>query len=125
MGDGFDGPEFNKAKDDSGSSVIPFPQESKPKPKHGDMLLRAHELLTVDRESERGDPRPVYEVAAVICQVLGYPLRAADIALVMVAVKLARERAGGHHPDNATDAAAYLDIYEYLHPPPDNKPLSG
>lgn len=76
----------------------------------GELLEKAHALLTGDRQAERGDAGPNMRRAARIAyELTGKVLTAYDVAMIMVAVKLARQ-AAKRGPDNLVDAAAYLDI---------------
>jgi len=78
----------------------------------GAVLSTAHALLTGDRAQQYGDPRPNYQLAAKLANLLtDLELTERDIYWIMIAVKLARE-ANMHGSDNLIDAAAYMDMLE-------------
>lgn len=82
----------------------------------GDVLQRAHSLLTGDRNEERGDPTPIYQCAAEIYSAwTGQFADAGNMIEMMIAVKMAREKLSKkHNADNAVDCAAYWDIYAHI-----------
>jgi len=82
----------------------------------GDILQEAHETLNGDRAEEYGDPAENFARAATIAsELLGRVIRPADVAAVMVAVKLGRA-ARKPKRDTLVDAAAYLSIWYHLTP---------
>ena len=85
---------------------------------YGDTLRQALSHLCGDRDEVRGDPALVYHRAADIATAIaGKGFSPADVIVVLLAAKLAREKVGRHDPDNYVDAAAYVDILAYLNEP--------
>ena len=82
-------------------------------PKLGDLLQEAHTLLTQERQQDYGDPRPNYQRAAKLAALLtDLDLTERDIYVILVCVKLSRERSLQAH-DNRADAAAYIAMLDY------------
>lgn len=77
------------------------------------ILLKAHDLVNGDRAQAYGDPGTNFQRWADILRPLGIVLTPYQLALVMVAGKLARQT---HAPkeDNLVDAAGYLEIASRL-----------
>ena len=91
---------------------------SKPRTLRGEILDRARRLTEGERSALYGEPKENFRLTAEIFNALApqrrWPLTPGDVALVMVANKLARfvtwrgdPRA---HEDTFVDAAAYLAI---------------
>lgn len=87
---------------------------------HRSILLEAHELVHGDRGQAYGPPAEDFETAAEIATAMlrrkglladGATLEAADIPLIMIAVKLSREC---YRPkrDNRVDIAGYAETME-------------
>jgi len=69
--------------------------------------------LSVDRGKFYGTAKDNLERTAEVCRAFGLDLKAKDIALIMAANKMARER-NVHKHDNLVDMINYLAIYESL-----------
>ena len=77
----------------------------------GDILRTADKLTHGDRNAAYGDPVDNYRhTASITNSILGTKLTAHEMALAMVAVKLARLAKNPGHKDSYIDAAAYLGI---------------
>lgn len=75
----------------------------------------AAEILSGPRTEDYGDPRDTHErIAAMWSVIFGTEISAHQVALAMVALKLARLIASGKQ-DSYTDMAGYLAIAESLH----------
>ena len=81
-----------------------------------DVLREAERLTHGDRNAVYGPPEEDYErVVGIFRAITGIPLTAADGALFMLAVKLARiakhHAADTVHKDSVVDACGYLWVY--------------
>ena len=80
-------------------------------PKEETILQEAQRLVYGDRNASYGDFTVNMEnTANIVNAVLGIKLKASDMAMIMVCVKLAREK-NAFKRDTATDACGYLDGY--------------
>lgn len=80
----------------------------------GETAQRAAHLVSKERQEEYGDPEQVFGCAANIATLLtGVSHTVHDVILVMIAVKLAREKEA-HKADNLIDLAGYADILNYI-----------
>jgi len=81
------------------------------------ILETAKELLNGDRAKAYGDVVENFEAIAAVSNVLlrrkGKKLDVEDIAIVLVALKMARE-GNMHKDDNLIDGAAYLNILSIM-----------
>ena len=81
------------------------------------VLDRAKELLNGDRAKAYGDVvenfKAIRDVANVMLRKKGVVLDLEDIAIVLVALKIARE-GNAHSFDNLVDGAAYLNILNIM-----------
>ena len=82
-------------------------------------VLAEAEAATKDREGDYGSPRKNFERIAAIWNVIlaekfgddyDYEISAADVAMMMVAVKLARLIETPDHDDSAVDLAGYAAL---------------
>lgn len=85
----------------------------------GRVLLHAHDIINGQRQQQYGNPEDSFsEIAALWNWWLGtrlnVPLTAQDVAMMMTAMKLAREKNGAGKTDNVADACGYLGLYEDL-----------
>jgi hypothetical protein len=84
----------------------------------GSVLLEAEELINGDRSAAYGTPEDNFRRWANLCWASDREgikhLTPADLAMVMVLGKLARET-NAHRRDNLVDAAAYIDIFRQVH----------
>lgn len=91
-----------------------YPVEARPFTLRGDILRTADKLTHGDRNAAYGDPVDNYRHTAAIANAivgpLTGPITAQQMALLMVAVKLARLAKNTEHKDSYIDAAAYLGI---------------
>ena len=83
----------------------------------GDVLGRALALVTGDRAAQHGDKMDNMANIARLAQAWldiradpGAPLSAADAAVMMILVKLARTQSGAFNPDDWIDAAGYCAV---------------
>ena len=85
----------------------------------GRVLLHAHDIINGQRQQQYGNPEDSFsEIAALWNWWLGprlnAPLTEQDVAMMMTAMKLAREKNGAGKTDNVVDACGYLGLYEDL-----------
>jgi hypothetical protein len=74
-------------------------------------IRRALEIVTGDRQRDYGDPVECHARAAGLVHLMtGLDLTPRDVAMVLVAVKLARLRHDPGHEDSIVDAIGYLGI---------------
>jgi hypothetical protein len=78
--------------------------------------LDAHALVHGVRRKEYGPVRDSFQWVADLANVVlpGKDLSPEDIALLMICVKLARER-HSHKRDNLVDLCGYADLLQQLH----------
>ena len=85
--------------------------------KRGRVLLRALDIINGQRQQQYGNPEDSFpEIAHLwnwwLGSRLNAPLTAQDVAMMMTAMKLAREKNGAGKSDNVADACGYLGLYE-------------
>lgn len=85
----------------------------------GRVLLHAHDIINGQRQQQYGIPEDSFSEIAVLWNWwlgtrLNAPLTAQDVAMMMTAMKLAREKNGAGKIDNVADACGYLGLYEDL-----------
>lgn len=83
----------------------------------GQALLKAHTVINGEREQQYGAPEDSFpEIAHQwnwwLKDKLTKPITAADAAMMMGLMKLARERGGAGKQDNVVDCAGYLGLYD-------------
>lgn len=83
----------------------------------GRVLLEAHNIINGERQQRYGKPEDTFtEIAELwsgyLCDKLEGCLTAADVAMMLTLMKLAREKNGAGDPDNIRDACGYLALYE-------------
>jgi hypothetical protein len=82
--------------------------------KLGEASQEAHSLITTDRQDAYASPDVNFgRISDLFYALSGIRLKPKDIALLMLAVKLARNR-HKYKEDNIVDAIGYLDIYNTL-----------
>lgn len=75
------------------------------------ILHIAADLISGDRAKTHGDLRVCHErIAALWSAYLGQTLTGADVARLMVLLKVARSRVGSENPDDYIDMAGYAGI---------------
>lgn len=80
----------------------------------GETAKIAQELITGDRQESYDCPAENFaRISNIYFSISGMRLQPKEIALLMVAVKLGRNR-HSQDPDNIIDAIGYLDIYNSL-----------
>ena len=84
-------------------------------------VLAAAEATVKDREGDYGSPRKNFERIAALWNVIlagklghDYEISAADVAMMMVAVKLARLIETPDHDDSAVDLAGYAALLQEI-----------
>lgn len=84
--------------------------------KRGKVLLHAHQIINGERQDAYGNPEDTFgEIAELWNWWLdgdNAPITAADVAMMMTLMKIARERGGAGKTDNIVDACGYLGLYE-------------
>lgn len=76
-----------------------------------EVLEKALELTSGDRAKQHGDKYDNHaNVAALWSAFLDVPVTPAQVALMMVLVKVARTKSGAHNTDDYVDAAGYAAI---------------
>lgn len=95
-------------------SLDPFFDVPNPPVRMG-VLDEASELVHGPRAVTYGPPSENFDRWSKICAAMGIPLSPQQLALVLVAGKLARN-ANMPKRDNIVDAAGYLEIYGMLEP---------
>lgn len=83
-----------------------------------DVLTQASNLIGERGADYGGVELNFHNVAEIANIALGRDLTAFDIAIIMVAVKLARVRASPHKADNYLDGVNYLAFAHELRPSP-------
>lgn len=74
----------------------------------GKTLRLAAEATTTDRNVEYGEPeKNLADIAAYWEQYLGIPMKAVDVAVMMILTKLARAETSPHKLDHWVDIAGY------------------
>lgn len=74
-----------------------------------EILNAAREAVTVDRDATHGDAERNFElIAAYWSAHLDTPVSAADVAVMMTLLKLARIKSNPRHADNWIDGCGYL-----------------
>lgn len=77
----------------------------------GDLLAEAAGLTEGPRLADYGDPVANHRhIAAIASAITGHALTDRDVALILLAVKLARLAKAPQHRDSYADGAAYLGI---------------
>lgn len=73
-----------------------------------EILSAAAKIITQDRNSTYGGPERSFETIAQLWAIhLGYKITAADVAIMMALLKIARLRANPAHADSWIDLAGY------------------
>lgn len=73
------------------------------------ILDTAKDYVTRDRAAQHGDMERNFELIARYWELhLGYPVTAADVAIMMSLLKIARLRSAPGNPDNWIDGCGYL-----------------
>lgn len=76
-----------------------------------ELLDEAKRLTMTDREKDYGDcVRTHGEIAAMWSVILGLEVKAAEVALCMVALKMVRAKSSPEKADHYADGAAYMAI---------------
>ena len=76
-----------------------------------EILDEAASLLTGSRQAVYGDARAMHgRIASYWSAHLDHPVSAADVAVMMVLLKLARTKASPDHADSYVDGIGYLAI---------------
>jgi hypothetical protein len=84
-------------------------------------LLKNADHTIMQRDSQYGDFRPLYERAATIANAtLGTSLNVYDILMIMNAVKMARMGGVADQVDNYLDAVNYLALAQEVRFPPNS-----
>lgn len=90
--------------------------EKTPQKDRGRVLLRALEVINGERQQSYGDPEDSFEEISWVWNWWldsdNAPITAADVAMMMCLMKLAREKNGAGKTDNVVDACGYLGLYE-------------
>ena len=91
--------------------------EKEPQNERGRVLLRALEVINGERQQSYGDPEDSFEEIAWVWnwwlgEKSSAPITSQDVAMMMTAMKLAREKNGAGKTDNVADACGYLGLYE-------------
>jgi len=75
-----------------------------------DVLMQALNLINGDREKDYGTPKENFStIAEMWTSYMGHKVDASDVCNMMVLLKMARLRNGGHI-DSSTDAAGYAAL---------------
>ena len=79
--------------------------------------MRALDVINGERQQQYGSSEDSFSEIAVLWNWwlgprLNAPLTAQDVAMMMTAMKLAREKNGAGKTDNVVDACGYLGLYE-------------
>lgn len=78
------------------------------------ILLEAESIVNGERNTQYGDAKEAFQVYVGICKsAFGLDLSSADVAKVMIAIKLGRERFK-HKRDNLVDLTGYTEILNRL-----------
>lgn len=79
--------------------------------KSDDLFTLAQTLLNKDRQSIYGDASENYaRIGLMWSAILGMPIQAKDVALMMAALKIYRASVNSDHKDSFVDALAYIAI---------------
>jgi len=79
--------------------------------KRREILERAADLVDGDRDAEYGTPQEnLGRIAEFWTTYFGFPVRADQVAVAMVLVKVARMVQTPDHPDNPVDGAGYFGL---------------
>lgn len=79
--------------------------------KRDELLNEAVRITTGDRQGDYGDPVPAHQDMADMASILiGQSVTAANIATIMMVVKLVRLKTSPHKADNYIDLMAYAGI---------------
>jgi hypothetical protein len=77
--------------------------------KRSDILDTAKQYVNVDRAAQHGDAERNFSVIALFWSAhLDHPITAADVAVMMTLMKLARIKANPAHLDSWVDGCGYL-----------------
>lgn len=89
-----------------------------PEKRRGGVLLRALDVINGERQQQYGNPEDSFEDIAWAWNWWldsdNAPITAADVAMMMALLKIAREKNGAGKTDNIVDACGYLGLYEDL-----------
>lgn len=87
-----------------------------PENRRGRVLLKAVEIINGERQDSYGNPEDTFEEIAWVWNWWldsdNAPITAADVAMMMALMKIAREKNGSGKTDNVVDACGYLGLYE-------------
>ena len=94
-----------------------------PRPR-AELLDRAKEIVTKERQSEHGAPEDNFvRIASMWQAYLGVPVLPHDVANLMILLKVARSRSNSQNKDNWVDVAGYAacasEVASKELPPPD------
>lgn len=94
----------------------PRDDENGPENQRGRVLLNAVEIINGERQDSYGNPEDTFEDIAWAWNWWldsdNAPITAADVAMMMALMKIAREKNGSGKTDNVVDACGYLGLYE-------------
>lgn len=99
-------------EDFEGEEVFEKPAMAAQKPRLGKILLEAHALINGQRREQYGDPLEGFSrIAALWNDYLGLrePLTPEDVAIMMILLKIARQR-HERKADNLVDIAGYAGL---------------
>ena len=119
--------EARKGIDITNLAGIDYRFPNKPPAKPGeDHMAEANGLVNGDRQAAYGPPGPSYEAMAkvwsgMLAHKLSSDLTAADVVLLLAAMKLRRE-ANKHKRDNIVDTHGYMLVLAHVHASEDSKP---
>jgi hypothetical protein len=83
----------------------------KPLVKAEDFIKRAEQLISVDRNAQHGCKHITHRnISALWSAWLNYNVTPADVAAMMVLLKLARTKAGDYNADDFVDCIGYASI---------------
>jgi hypothetical protein len=95
------------------SEIIGFPNavpHKEPSPA-ASILALAAKLIDGDRDEQHGDRLECHSnIASLWSAYLGVPIAPADVAALMVLLKIARTKTGSHNPDCWVDACGYAAL---------------
>ena len=90
--------------------------EKGPENKRGSVLLCALDVINGERQQRYGNPEDSFEDIAWAWNWWldgeNAPITAADVAMMMALMKIAREKNGAGKTDNIVDCCGYLGLYE-------------
>jgi len=76
-----------------------------------EILAEASRLVSTDRQSQHGDKLENHQnIAALWSAYLGVDISPAQVAMLMVLLKVARTKTGAYNADDFVDGAGYLGI---------------